>query len=408
MYSSLGEIYGPLPKWISVNVFLSFFLFFLLVVSSIFFIKIPDSIHGSAHILKKDNTITLLSNAKGRLKYLIENDQNVENNQIIAYIHSSVEISEIESLELSLIHLEKELNNGVPIKLINHSVPEFNYLISDLNKLILEFNSNLELNHSKSRINMLKNQIANNDDLMIVLNERKFNLLSELSLQKELYLVDSTLRIHEVIADIDFIKSKINLLQKQRIIFEIDESIFRLQSLNLSNQSAIDEINLNELINKYKIDGLIMTGINSLRNLIKDWYEKNSIVSSKFGFCSLLKFNESNVNIGDKVAVIVTGEETYFVAVNVPISGSGKVKLGQDVIIKLHNYPSIQYGQLRGKVENISMGVEDGFFLVSVELNNGLYSSNNILLDYNDGLIGIAEIFAENVSLFQKFVSNFD
>lgn len=39
---------------------------------------------------------------------------------------------------------------------------------------------------------------------------------------------------------------------------------------------------------------------------------------------------------------------------SLPIAGSGKVKPGQRVNIKLENYPFQQFGMISGEVENVS------------------------------------------------------
>ena len=58
--------------------------------------------------------------------------------------------------------------------------------------------------------------------------------------------------------------------------------------------------------------------------------------------------------------------------IELPIAGSGKVKTGQNVNIKFANYPYMEYGIVKGEVQNISLVASDNAYSVLVILPEGL------------------------------------
>ena len=57
----------------------------------------------------------------------------------------------------------------------------------------------------------------------------------------------------------------------------------------------------------------------------------------------------------EEVFSIVPLQEDIIGQVLLPASGAGKVDVGNDVIIKLDNYPYIEFGSIKGKVKSISL-----------------------------------------------------
>ena len=59
-----------------------------------------------------------------------------------------------------------------------------------------------------------------------------------------------------------------------------------------------------------------------------------------------------------------------------PEQNTGKVTIGQKVLVKLDSYPYQQYGMLVGMVENIAISLNDeGNYIVYISLNEGTKTS---------------------------------
>ena len=93
---------------------------------------------------------------------------------------------------------------------------------------------------------------------------------------------------------------------------------------------------------------------------------------------------------------------------SLPIARSGKVKAGQNVNIRLVNFPDEEFGILKGIVNNVSLVPategEVNYYVVEIELPNGLKTNYGKELPHLSNMQGMADIISENMSLLEKFI----
>lgn len=102
----------------------------------------------------------------------------------------------------------------------------------------------------------------------------------------------------------------------------------------------------------------VIQSFNKLKRAIKDWGNLYVLKSNINGNVSFLNYWNTNqtVNQGDLVFTVIPSENSSFVAkLKAPAQNSGKVKIGQQVNIKLENYPDTKFGVLNGEVKSISL-----------------------------------------------------
>ncbi|GIQ58261.1 hypothetical protein Flavo103_13970 [Flavobacterium collinsii] len=97
-------------------------------------------------------------------------------------------------------------------------------------------------------------------------------------------------------------------------------------------------------------------------------------------------------------------------------NGSGKVKVGQGVIVKLNNYPFNEYGSIKGRVRRISLVTNQqtlsdnqnkiSSYLVDIDLPNGLKTNYGVELNFHAEAKGTAEIITEDRRLIERFFDN--
>jgi len=141
---------------------------------------------------------------------------------------------------------------------------------------------------------------------------------------------------------------------------------------------------------------------------IKIWEQNYVFTSPVDGIITFTKYWNENQNIlsGDKVVTIIPEAESRSIGkLQLPIRGSGKVKTGQSVNIKLDNYPYMEYGMLRGKIESISLVSSDDSYAVEVSMPNGLLSSYGKKLEFSHDMKGTAEIITEDERLIMRFIN---
>jgi hypothetical protein len=148
-----------------------------------------------------------------------------------------------------------------------------------------------------------------------------------------------------------------------------------------------------------------------LKKVIKDWELAYTLKSSVSGVVTFLQvWNENQtINVGDNVFSIIPDAKNSFVGkVKAPALNSGKIKVGQRVNIRLANYPDREFGVLKGEIKNISLVPDkDGNLLLDVALPNGLKTSYNKQIIFQQEMKGSAEIVTEDLRLIERILYQF-
>jgi HlyD family secretion protein len=113
-----------------------------------------------------------------------------------------------------------------------------------------------------------------------------------------------------------------------------------------------------------------------------------------------------NVNIGDNVMTIIPANPGVIIGkIDLPLEGSGKVKIGQQVNIQFTNFPHLEYGMVRGKIRTISLVPDDRLYAVDVELPDGLMTYYGREIPFNQEMLGRAEIITDDRTLMERIFS---
>lgn len=99
---------------------------------------------------------------------------------------------------------------------------------------------------------------------------------------------------------------------------------------------------------------------------------------------------------GEAVFGVIPKENHIYGQVLLPANGAGKVKENSKVVIKLENYPYMEYGYIEGYVSSISLVTQTQktgektieTYLINVELPNGLTTNYEETLDFKYELGG--------------------
>ena len=89
---------------------------------------------------------------------------------------------------------------------------------------------------------------------------------------------------------------------------------------------------------------------------------------------------------------------------NVPVSGLGKVRTGQEVNIKLSGFPYMEYGVLKGRISTLSLVPAGEYYIAEIDLVNGLRSTYGISLDFINEMTGTADIITDNSRLIFRLI----
>lgn len=209
--------------------------------------------------------------------------------------------------------------------------------------------------------------------------------------------------------------------QTSRNYYKEKENLKTYESKDIENKFSITDNKQNiTLLNLEKNENIthaemkLITSFQQLFQSINFWESKYVFKVPHDGEVDMMQFVTSYqfIKQGEPIFSVLPKDNKVLAQLVVPPTGAGKIKIGQEVIIKLISYPYQEFGKLIGKVKSISLIPTANYYLVTVDLPNRLKSDSNQNLSFSKNMIGTAEIITEKRSLlskmFNKIISVFD
>ena len=246
--------------------------------------------------------------------------------------------------------------------------------------------------------------------LSILQQQKKLNEI-ELQLQKNDVNRYETLFNKGVVSTQDFENKKLGYLQAVKGYKNLLSSISQLKSSLIDNSRTSKGTKINGTKEEVNLESSKMQSFYQLKKVIKDWelaYVLKSSVAGKVSFLQIWTENQSIVSGDNVFSIIPAIEKGYIGKSKAPALNSGKIKIGQDVNIRLANFPDSQFGMLNGKINNISLTPDkDGNLLIDVSLSQKLETSYHKIIPFQQEMTGSAEIITEDLRLIERLLYQF-
>lgn len=406
---AVQEILGRMPHWIIQwgMSFIVLIIVLILVVSA--FIKYPDIISGKILISTVSPPIEVVSNSSGKIRQLMVPDgEIVKSGDIVAEIENTGNLDDIMVLKAQIDSLEEALQQSSPIpsiRLSRHlrtgSMQEnYNNILTAMDKY-----KDLKTTHYfASKNEVLEEQIKNYKENIKVISNQISIAQQELEIVNQHHEVNKMLYEQGVKSKIEYEEYKAIYLKKMRELPELEKSLIDHRiSLNQSSAEQLDLKREEEMI-FLELLYAINNGVQLIKRQIRDWEQRFLLKAPIDGKVVYKEKWEINQFIGNNehFMTLVHASKKIIGYIEVPPYGFGKVKVGQRVKIKLDAYPEDQYGQLIGRVEEISLLPSDIGYRVRVSLKDGLVSSYGKNLGFKPELRGTAEIVTTDLSLLAR------
>jgi multidrug resistance efflux pump len=408
------EIIGTAPpKIILYGISSVFLIVFFLVVGSFFF-KYPDIITSEITVIGENPSAEIKARASGKIMELfVEDSAFIIKGQHLAIIENTCNYNDLQRLKSDLDVFERNFQN------LERFFREFtfssSYSLGENQSAFASFIAEtenyrnfLELDYQGKKIKAYQKQI--NANKKYINNLKKQFLLSQkdLELTKNQLKRDSALFKKEFLSQNDLEKSKSNYILKQRTLENSRSTISNSEIRITELEQLIIESEIQKSDEKRNFEINITELYENLRAQIRKWEQEYLLISPLDGIITFNNFrNETqHVDIGETVFNIVPNEAFGLKGyAEVPLAGSGKIKVGQRVNIKFDDYPDTQFGMVRGTVESISLVQNDDFYTVKVKLPDSLYTNYNMSLVFKQNMSGTAEILTDELPLAARIIN---
>lgn len=406
----MSEIPGSFLKW---GLFLLFGIM-LVILSLTWFISSPDIVTAPLTVTTFNPPASLVAVQGGKIgKFFVRNGQTVDEKQPVALISNQARWEDIIRLEDFIDFSAEKIDSSAAIKEV---APPNDLLLGEMQDQWLRFLSVFSRFEECSaqayipaKIELLDKQISRQKEYILEMKNQELLSVEDLRLSYNSYRRDSNLfhRSSYSISVNEFERSKQELIQKQMAFSSLRSSIKNNESSILKmKETRLDlSVQHEKELNQFYSD--LTESLQMLQVSLRLWKEKYLILTPVKGTITFTSFwsENQNINPGEVLATVIPDNpQRILLRAAVPVSGSGKVRPGQEVNIKLSGYPYMEYGVLKGKISTVSLVPIQDAYIADIELTNGMKTNYGVELGFVNGMTGTAEIITENRRLLYRFI----
>lgn len=387
-------------------------VFFVILLSC--FIEYPNTIRGDISITGQTPTVRVVAMSTGRLRMLKKDKEQVKAGDVLAVIESTADYNDVLSIEKDLYEFcqKKEIKNFND----QYVLGELGMIYNNFVTAYSQYKNILSTRLYDNTRAILQLQIAASinelESLRKSINDRGLAYM----ISNELYKSDSLLAIIGALSENNLKTNKRNLINLNIEKNDLEKSIRQkeLEFFRLKAEESKIDITEKEELNKSMQD--VMAACNVLQSAILQWKSKYLLVAQIEGRLDYLYFwkNNSYVEASQEVFAIIPKCNNFVGEMFVNPTGFGKIKLNQDVNVRLYDFPHKEFGVVKGKVYTssntvIKVKTEKGdsySYMVKVIFPKGMLTNYNVTLPVNCDSKGVAEIITEPSSLLLRLFDN--
>lgn len=395
------------------------FIFSLLLLFG-WIIRYPDIVRGQIVINATVSPIKLIANSSGKLQLdTLTSQSTVEAGDVVAYIENPTSYEAIKKITRVLTSYDPfNINNTAVLSKLPAKIPlgeltSFYYsFMASLHQLENFNNNRLYDKQIASLNNLLAEQIKQSGN-----NKEKLTLSEQaLNFTQKFYQRDSILYKEKISAEVEADRSKLDYLVSRKNHAIAISDVIESDKSEKQITSRITELEIQKAEKRKELELSLLTAYNELKNNISIWEEKYVFKVPFKGKIQFLRFwtNNQFIQAGTEVFTVVPDTRMPYGQVSLPAVGAGKVRPKQEVIIKLDDFPYLEYGSINGIVEAVSLTTntektQQGnieTYLVTVKFDSGLFTNYGKEIAFKQESKGTAEIITNDRKLIERFFDN--
>lgn len=388
------------------------FILSVLFIGSFIF-RYPDTIGGEIVITAENPPVRIVAKSSGRIKELYCKDKaSVNEKELIAVIENPANTKDVLTLKKRLtdeIIISDSMVSISPLLFsVKYELGELQPAYSSFNKMVNNYLNFLSLNLTKQDENLIHKEIEGRNTYLSSLRSQLDLRRKELIVAESSYEREKSLLERGVISRSEFEATEQDFLSKQQNLRQLEATILSEGIESVKLRDSANRLSVEYLQDKNNKYADLLAGYQELVSEIEKWEQTYLLTAPQSGSLTFNTFwtKDQEIKTGDKVFAIVPGKQGRIIGkMQTPLSGSGKIKVGQDVNIKLSGYPYLEYGMLKGIVRNISLVANNNFHAVEIEFPSGLVSTMGKEFDLSGELIGVGEVITENRSVGERIIS---
>lgn len=405
------EILGTPPGWLTR----SGTLLFLIAVVAFFGIAVvvdyADVVTAEMRLSSVDPPRKLKSPKDITVtRILVESEDTVDAGRVLMVFRNSAKLEDVMTLEERMLLIDEKSDSA----LLTFQPPS-DLILGSLQETFYDFREKQEayrlaMGGGVARLsgNQLQQRIDRERNAVRFERQQRDNLEAQLNLARERFIREQNLKDRDL-----------STVERVR---ERQEDVLRYERMVQSAASSINnrntEINLLRREMENYRSGRETTVVQAAADLrqaysllqqrLSEWKQDNLLISNIDGVVVLppdLR-DQQLVLTGNLLATVLPLNPLGILGrIDLPVQGSGKVKVGQRVIVKFANYPFHEFGAVLGVVSRKGRIVEergnDKVIPIEVSFPDRLLTTTGIRLEAGADMVGSAEIVTEEKRLVE-------
>jgi hypothetical protein len=386
----MQDIITAVPSWLLRWGITIFFAILVLIVGLAALIKYPDIVNATLKVDSPNSPKPVVTKISGKLvKLLVNENETVKEGQPLGYLESTANHQKVLALLTNLKELQQQMLENKPLndeRFNGADNIQFGELQSAYQVFFQEY---LTYRSSIDNGFLVKKKAYLQKDLSFLGKQQQ-----QLSAQKTIQQKD-----YDLAADEYNMHKK---LEEERV--ETPAELRQEESKYLSKKSAL-----------LQTESSIITGDNTYVakqsiSTAEDWKSKYVLTAAQPGkltFAGIIQENQV-LAPGQEVFYIDPGNVGFFGEMTITQANMGKVKEGQQVLVKLRSYPFEEYGMIKGRIKYIAeVPYKDSVFISKVDFKVVNASDMRRPIHLKQGMMADAEIITQDATIMQRIGRSF-
>jgi multidrug resistance efflux pump len=383
----------------------------ILLVAACWFIQYPDIVNTNAKLTSINAPKEVITKTQGKLiKLFAKENEQTQAGKVLGYMESTANHTEVltisENIDAahSLLAKDKISQMFLFLHTTYQNLGELQLQYQTFEQSYTIFRNYLSGGFYLSKVNMLNKDLAFLQKMHNNLLQQKGLNTEDLNLSQKTFNANKSLNDDKVISDVEYRNENSKLISKKLSLPQISSSIISNEAQQNEKQKEIAE--LQNTIAQQK--SIFIQSLNTFKSQIEDWKKKYLLIAPIDGKIAFATFLQENQQLrAEQVVCFINPENTeYYAEIYIPQTNFGKVKTGQEVLLKFPSYPFQEYGSVNGKINFISNINTDSGYVAKVILQNGLNTTYKKQVQFRDGLQAQGEIITQDMRLLQRFYYN--
>ncbi|MCC6458880.1 MAG: HlyD family efflux transporter periplasmic adaptor subunit [Saprospiraceae bacterium] len=404
------EILGTPPGWLVSWGTMIVLLCFAALLGVAAMISYPDVIEAKVVITTATPPVEVFARTDGHITRLLVHDRDdVQAGKVLAVLQSTARYADIQHLDSATLRWHAQIDNLNSIALLDNLEigdvqADYSTFVQDVERY--RFGQGDKSSSVRKSISSFNSQIEKLENSIAVDQNSKRRLKDQLITAREFLMRQKRLLNDGAIAELDFERERQRVNDLERQYDALEDNIIRKQNEIISLRKNKNDVSFDEKEDAASSAGRLRQSLNALRASLDKWKQSYLLIAPIDGKVSLNAafFSENQyVKQGEQVLAVVPPNTGKIIGrLTLPTAGSGKVRPSQRVILKLDSYPYYEFGTIRGIVVSKSLVPKDNAYSIIVSLPDGLTTSYQRDIPFEQQLPGKAEIVTDDKQFLQR------